>query len=110
MWLVVGTVVTAIAFSRPLTFLLEFELQGRPGRPLVIALISALINGYREPIVQALSFPITLMTMGLVGFLINAALLLLVAVLADAVNIKFTIGGFPPELVRHGRARCSARS
>jgi putative membrane protein len=61
-----------------------------------VALILALINSYVKPILKALSFPITLLTMGLFAFLLNAALLLLVAVLADAINIKFTIGGFPP--------------
>ncbi len=34
--------------------------------------------------------------MGLFAFVLNAALLLLVAVLADAIDINFTIGGFPP--------------
>jgi uncharacterized membrane protein YvlD (DUF360 family) len=34
--------------------------------------------------------------MGLVAFILNALLLLLVAFLADQINIDFTIGGFPP--------------
>jgi putative membrane protein len=74
--------------------LLKFE--GNWWHVLVVALILALINSYVKPILKALSFPITLLTMGLFAFLLNAALLLLVAVLADAINIKFTIGGFPP--------------
>jgi putative membrane protein len=75
--------------------LLKFE--GNWWHVLVVALILALINSYVKPILKALSFPITLLTMGLFAFFLNAALLLLVAVIADAVDIKFTIGGFPPE-------------
>jgi len=55
------------------------------------------INTYVKPIVKALSFPITLLTLGLFSLVLNALLLLLVAFIADAVNIDFTIGGFPPD-------------
>jgi putative membrane protein len=55
------------------------------------------INSYLKPILKMLSFPITLLTMGLFAFVLNAALLLLVAFIADKVNIDFTIGGFPPD-------------
>jgi putative membrane protein len=63
---------------------------------LAVALILALVNSYLKPILKALSFPITLLTMGLFAFILNALLLLLVAFIADAVKIDFTIGGFPP--------------
>ena len=72
------------------------KLQGDWWQVIVVALILALINSYLKPIVKMLSFPITLLTMGLFAFILNALLLLLVAFLADAVNIDFTIGGFPP--------------
>ena len=66
------------------------------GTSLVVALILALINSYLKPILKALSFPITLLTMGLFALVLNAFLLLLVAFIADDVDINFTIGGFPP--------------
>jgi putative membrane protein len=62
---------------------------------VVVAVILALINSYLKPILKMLSFPITLLTMGLFAFILNAALLLLVAFIADLVNIDFTIG-LPP--------------
>ncbi len=37
-----------------------------------------------------------MLTMGLFSLILNALLLLLVAVVADAVDINFKIGGFPP--------------
>ena len=72
------------------------KLQGNWWQVIVVAVILALINSYLKPLLKLLSFPITLLTMGLFAFVLNAALLLLVAYIADLANIVFTIGGFPP--------------
>lgn len=63
-----------------------------------VALIFALVNSYLKPIVKALSFPISMMTLGLIAFVINAAMLLVVALASDALDLGFRIGGFPPNL------------
>lgn len=63
---------------------------------LAVAVILAVVNSYLKPILKVLSFPITLMTIGLFAFVLNAILLLLVAVVSDALGLGFTIGGFPP--------------
>ena len=63
---------------------------------IAVALILALINSYVKPILKVLSFPITLLTVGLFSLVLNALLLLLVAWVADQVDIDFKIGGFPP--------------
>ena len=73
------------------------KLQGNWWQVIVVAVILALINSYLKPILKALSFPITLLTMGLFAFVLNAALLLLAAFIADLGSIDFTIGGFPPD-------------
>ena len=65
---------------------------------LAVALIFALVNSYIKPIVKALSFPISMLTLGLVAFVINAAMLLLLAVLSEQLKLGFKIGGFPPTL------------
>jgi putative membrane protein len=65
---------------------------------LVVALILAVVNTYLRPILRALSFPITLLSMGLFAFVLNAILLLFVAFLANQLNVDFKIGGFPPNL------------
>jgi putative membrane protein len=72
------------------------SLEGNWWHVLVVALILALINAYLKPILKVLSFPITLISLGLFALVLNALLLLLVAFLADAVDINFAIGGFPP--------------
>ena len=72
------------------------KLQGNWWQVIVVAVILALINSYLKPILKALSFPITLLTMGLFAFILNALLLLLVAFIAGLAKINFAIGGFPP--------------
>ena len=72
------------------------KLEGNWWHVVVVALILALINSYVKPILKVLSFPITLLSLGLFALVLNALLLLLVAFLADAVDVNFTIGGFPP--------------
>ena len=62
-----------------------------------VALIFALVNSYLKPIVKALSFPIGLMTLGLVAFVINAAMLLVVAFASDQLALGFSVGDFPPD-------------
>ena len=64
---------------------------------LAVALILALINSYLKPILKLLSFPITLLTIGLFALVLNAFLLLLVAFISTQLKLGFTIGGFPPD-------------
>ena len=74
--------------------LLKFE--GNWWHVVVVALILALINAYVKPILKVLSFPITLLSMGLFALVLNAFLLLFVAFLAGYAEVNFSIGGFPP--------------
>jgi putative membrane protein len=63
-----------------------------------IALVFALINTYLRPIVRALSLPISLVTMGLVGLIINAAMLLVLSLVSDGLGLPFKVANFPPTL------------
>ncbi|HET7676844.1 MAG TPA: phage holin family protein [Candidatus Limnocylindrales bacterium] len=62
---------------------------------IIVAFVFGLINSYLKPIVKLLSLPVSLMTMGLVGFVINAAMLMLLALLSDALGLGFSIAGWP---------------
>ncbi len=72
------------------------SLSGDWWHVLVVALILAIVNSYLKPIVKILSFPITLVSLGLFALVLNALLLLLVAFVSDSLGIDFSIGGFPP--------------
>ena len=79
--------------------LLSFDYGNDWWKLLAVALIFALVNSYIKPIVKALSFPLTIMTLGLVAFVINAALLLLVAAVSGQFDLGFKVGDFPPDLL-----------
>lgn len=63
----------------------------------VVAGILGLLNAFIKPLLKVLALPLTMMTLGLSGILINAALLIAVAFIADVVGFSFVVGGFPPE-------------
>ena len=71
---------------------------------LGVAFILALVNSYIRPIVKLLTFPISFLTLGLVAFVINGAMLLLVALASDQLSLGFRIGTFPPNLELRYRA------
>jgi putative membrane protein len=96
----VSTAVTAVAFFIlvklfPTMFGYDGELVGL----VAIAVIFGIVNGLIGPIVRLLALPVRLMTLGLIGFVINAGLLLLTAFIADLLGLGLTIGDFPPDLL-----------
>lgn len=65
---------------------------------LAVGAFIGLVNAIVKPIVKLFSLPITLMTLGLFSFVINAAMLLLAAWLLDSfASITFTVGGWPTD-------------
>ena len=62
---------------------------------VAIGLILGIVNSYIRPIVKALTFPISLLTLGIVGLIINGALLLLVAFVSKQFGLGFEIDGWP---------------
>jgi putative membrane protein len=78
--------------------LLSFNWGNDWWKLLAVALVFALVNSYIKPIVKALSMPIGLLTMGLVAFIINAAMLLLVALASSSLKLGFKVGDFPPSI------------
>ncbi len=97
---IVGTVITAIAFFILTRFLPDYvSYDGEPIGLLVLAAIFGVVNGFIGPIVRTLALPLTFMTMGLIGFAINAGLLLLTAFISQAVGFDLVIGEFPPTLL-----------
>jgi putative membrane protein len=65
---------------------------------VAVALIFGLINAYLKPIAKALSLPVQLLTLGLFSLVINAILLLLVALASSAFSLGFKLATFPPDL------------
>jgi putative membrane protein len=97
---IVGTIVTAIAFFVLTRFLPQFvSYDGDLIGLVVISIVFGLVNGVIGPIVRLLALPIRLMTLGLIGFVINAGLLLLTAAITGAMSFDLKVGDFPPDLL-----------
>jgi putative membrane protein len=98
--LVLSIVAGAIAFVillqlLPASFL---NFKGDNIQLVILALGVGVVNAVIKPVVKALSFPISMLTLGLFGFVVNAALMLGIAWVAQNIgSIDFTVGGFPPD-------------
>ena len=64
---------------------------------LIVALIFGVVTAVIKPLIKVLSLPLTLMTFGLFGLVINGGLLILLALVTDLIGLTFTVGGFPPD-------------
>ncbi len=96
--IVIGIAATAIAFAILVNVLPAsmVAFKGDTIHLVILAIVFGLVNAFIKPVVKILSFPISMMTLGAFGIVINAGMLLLVAYVADKmVGLKFTIGGFP---------------
>ena len=77
--------------------LLSFDYGNDWWKLLAVALVFALVNSFLRPIVRLLALPIRMATLGLVSFVINAAMLLVVAFISDQFDLGFRVGDYPPE-------------
>jgi putative membrane protein len=97
---IIGTAITAIAFWVLTRFLPQFvSYDGELTGLVVLAIIFGVVNGLIGPLIKTVAIPISLVTMGLVGFLVNAALFLITALIADSAGFNLTVGDFPPDLL-----------
>jgi len=96
--LVINIAVSAIAFVILLyvlpTTMLSFE--GETPQLIILAIGVGVVNALIKPVIKVLTFPISLLTLGLSGLVVNAALVLVIAWGAqNMAKIDLTVGGFP---------------
>ena len=61
---------------------------------LLISLIFGFVNGFIGGFVRIVAFPLYVLTLGLLSFIVNGLLLLLVGVISDAIGFGLVIDGF----------------
>ncbi|GAA1290700.1 MULTISPECIES: phage holin family protein [Streptomyces] len=61
---------------------------------IIVALLFGLVNLLVKPIVKVLTFPLFILTLGLITLVVNALMLLLTSWLADQLNQGFHVEGF----------------
>jgi len=59
-----------------------------------VAIAFSLINSYIKPILRILTFPISIVTLGLFLLVINALLLMLTGAISDQLNLGFVVRDF----------------
>lgn len=95
---IISAAVAAIAVAVTAIVLPSISYGGDYATLAVVAVIFGVVNGFVKPVIQALSLPLRMVTLGAIGFIVNALLLLAVAWVADYLGYSFTVGGFPPDL------------
>jgi len=102
----IGTIVNAVGLWAATTLVPQVSLTPYGGDGvwqtigsfLLIGAIFGLVNAIIAPIIKALAFPLYILTFGLIAFVINGALLLLVAWLSTLIGADiFAIEGFTSE-------------
>jgi putative membrane protein len=66
---------------------------------LGLALVFGVVNTFIRPVLRFFSLPIRILTLGLFTLIINAAMLLLTAKIAESLDIGFAVRGFVPALL-----------
>ncbi|HSI99609.1 MAG TPA: phage holin family protein, partial [Patescibacteria group bacterium] len=59
-----------------------------------VAFIFGLVNTFVRPVLRILTFPITMMTLGLFLIVINALMLLLTDAISDELSLGLVVGDF----------------
>ncbi|GGU23295.1 phage holin family protein [Streptomyces violascens] len=96
---VVKTIANAAALAVAIWLVKNITLTGdNTGKKaltlVLVALIFGVVNFVVKPVVKFLSFPLFILTLGLITLVINALMLLLTSWLADKLNLSFHVEGF----------------
>ncbi|MHA6792647.1 phage holin family protein [Pseudonocardia bannensis] len=68
--------------------------EGRIGTLIVVAIIFGLVNAVLKPLIKVVGCPLYVLTLGLVGLVVNALLFMLVGWLSNSLGLPFTVDGF----------------
>jgi len=85
-----GITIPSSAFAKVPTDLVTFG---------IVALVFGVANALVKPTVQIISMPISLLTLGLAGVVLNAALFLGTAWISNQIGGNIRVGDFPPHLL-----------
>ncbi|MCX5091429.1 phage holin family protein [Streptomyces sp. NBC_00365] len=96
---VVKTIANAGALAVAVWLLDKITLTGtstgkKVGTLLLVALVFGLVNFLVKPVVKVLTFPLFILTLGLITLVVNALMLLLTSWLAGKLDLSFHVEGF----------------
>jgi putative membrane protein len=100
--LLIRVAVNAAALAVAAWLLDGIRLTDRQDRVLTllgVAVVFGLVNAFVAPVIKLLSLPFVILTLGLLLWVINAAMLLLTSRIADALGLGFEVDGFGTALL-----------
>ncbi|MFI9393278.1 phage holin family protein [Streptomyces bauhiniae] len=97
--LLVKTIANAGALAVAVWLLDKITLTGdstgkKVGTLIVVALVFGLVNLLVKPLVKVLTFPLFILTLGLITLVVNALMLLLTSWVCGQLNLSFHVEGF----------------
>ncbi|MFJ6905681.1 phage holin family protein [Streptomyces griseoluteus] len=97
--LLVKTIANAGALAVAVGLLDKITLTGdstgkKVGTLIVVALVFGLVNLLVKPVVKVLTFPLFILTLGLITLIVNALMLLLTSWVCGQLNLSFHVEGF----------------
>lgn len=72
---------------------------GKVGTYLVIAVMFGIVNAILRPIIKMVGCGLYVLTLGLIAFVVNGALLLLTSAIAGALDLPFHVDSFWPDAI-----------
>lgn len=94
--LLVRVAINGIALVAAIRFVPGARFDGDLWKLVALAFVFGLVNAYLRPIVKLLSLPLNLLSFGLVGMVINVAMVIVSAAISDNLRLGFTLSGWPP--------------
>ncbi|WNM36324.1 phage holin family protein [Streptomyces sp. Li-HN-5-11] len=96
---VVKTIANAGALAVAVWLLDKITLTGdgaakKAGTLIVVALVFGLVNFLVKPILKVLTFPLFILTLGLITLVVNALMLLLTSWVCGKLQLSFHVEGF----------------
>ncbi|MER5749456.1 phage holin family protein [Streptomyces sp. NPDC002088] len=96
---VVKTIANAGALAVAVWLLDKITLTGgstgkKVGTLILVALVFGLVNFLVKPVVKVLTFPLFILTLGLITLVVNALMLLLTSWVCDKLDLSFHVEGF----------------
>ncbi|MFD4538648.1 phage holin family protein [Streptomyces bauhiniae] len=97
--LLVKTIANAGALAVAVWLLDKITLTGgstgeKAGTLIVVALVFGLVNLLVKPVVKVLTFPLFILTLGLITLIVNALMLLLTSWVCGKLHLSFHVEGF----------------
>jgi putative membrane protein len=101
---VVKTLANAVALGVAIWLVQNITLTGdstghKALTLVLVALVFGVVNWLVKPIVKLLSFPLFILTLGLITLVVNALMLMLTSWLSGKLNLDFHVSGFWAALI-----------